>query len=103
MPFKNFNHFNKNHATLISGNVTIILSLTIMLIISLLFTILESARLVSVKTHFTDITYNSLDSLFGNYCKELFDDYGIFAINPGDVDLQNYLLNLGEKIGRAHV
>lgn len=96
MPFKNFNHFNKNHATLISGNVTIILSLTIMLIISLLFTILESARLVSVKTHFTDITYNSLDSLFGNYCKELFDDYGIFAINPGDVDLQNYLLNLGE-------
>lgn len=77
--------------TTLKGNITIVLALSFMLILSLLFTILESARLVSVKTHYTDISMLSLDSLFGNYCKDLFDEYGIFAINPHDVNIEDYL------------
>ena len=73
------------------GSVTIFLSLTITLILSVIFVLIESARLVSLRTYFTDVSYLSMDSLFGNYCKELWQDYGLLSINTSDVDIEDCL------------
>lgn len=80
----------------LSGNVTIILTLTLTTIICVIFTILESAQITSLKTHFTDISKITTDSLFGNYCYELFEDYGLFAINSSDVNFEEYLTSIAK-------
>lgn len=77
--------------TNLSGNVTIALTLTLTICLSLIFTILESARLTSIKTHFIDVTHLCADSLFSNYCSELFNEYGVFGINTTDIDINNFL------------
>ena len=79
--------YNKFH----KGNVTIVLSLILTILLSAIFTLLESARLTVIKTHYTDISYLCMDSLFGDFCYELFDKYGIFAINSSDVNPDNFL------------
>lgn len=75
----------------IKGNVTILLTLSLTIIIGVIFTILEAARLTVLKTYYTDVSYLSTDSLFGDYCYELFEEYGIFALNTSDVDIETSL------------
>lgn len=83
-------HFNKK----INGNVTILLTITLTTIICIIFTILESSRIVSIKTYYTDVSQIATDSLFGNYCYELFEEYGLFAINPSDINCDEYLMSI---------
>lgn len=78
------------------GNVTILLTLTLTTIIFFIFTILESARITSIKTYYTDVSQLAADSLFGNYCYELFEDYGLFAINLADINCSEYLTSIAE-------
>lgn len=85
--------FNKK----LYGNVTILLTLTLTTIICVIFNILESARITSIKTYYTDVSQLAADSLFGNYCYELFEDYGLFAINPADINCTEYLSSIAKE------
>lgn len=51
--------FNKK----LYGNVTILLTLTLTTIICVIFNILESARITSIKTYYTDVSQLAADSL----------------------------------------
>lgn len=86
--------FNQLEVVLKRANVTVYISITLTLVLSVLFTTLESARLTVVKTHLIDTSSICMDSLFGCYCKELYEDYGIFAINPFDIDMEATLVAL---------
>lgn len=79
------------------GNVTILLTLTLTAIVCIIFTILESARITSTKTHCTDISYLSTASLFGNYCMELFEEYGLFAVNSSDTNFEEYIMSITKE------
>lgn len=80
-----------------NGGVTILLTLSLTFIIGVIFTILEAARLTVLKTYYTDVSYLSTDSLFGDYCYELFEEYGVFALNTSDVDIETSLSNYAKE------
>lgn len=77
----------KSRFNQLSGSITIFLTLCITITLSVIFIILESARLVSLRTYYTDVSYLALDSLSGSYCRELWDDYGLLAINTSDINV----------------
>ena len=55
--------------------------------LSLILILMESSRVVSLRAYYTDISYLSIDSLFGSYCNELWEDYGLLGINTSDIDV----------------
>ena len=71
------------------GSITIFLSLSLSVIVSLIFYTLESCHLDALIARSNGITYLSLDSLFGQYCLPLFEDYGLFCLNEQGLDLEN--------------
>lgn len=73
------------------GSITIFLSIAITLILAVIFSFLESARAVCVKTNMIDTSTNSMYSLFGSYCEEIFDKYGIFVLNEPDINVTSFL------------
>ena len=73
----------------IKGSVTIFLSISIGLIVSLVFYTIESCHLDVLVARSEGITYLSLDSLFGQYCLPLFEEYGLFCLNEQGLDLEN--------------
>lgn len=75
----------------IQGSVTIFLSLSFSIIVSLVFYTIESCHLDALIARSEGITYLSLDSLFGQYCLPLFEDYGLFCLNEQGLDLENEL------------
>lgn len=76
-------HFNQN------GSITIFLSISLSIIITLIFYTLESCHIDSLVARSEGITYLSLDSLFGQYCLPLFEDYGLFCLNKQGLNLEN--------------
>lgn len=72
-----------------SGSITIFLSISLSIIISLIFYTLESCHIDSLVARSEGITYLSLDSLFGQYCLPLFEDYGLFCLNEQGMNLEN--------------
>ena len=76
-------YFNQN------GSITIFLSISLSIIITLIFYTLESCHIDSLVARSEGITYLSLDSLFGQYCLPLFEDYGLFCLNEQGLNLEN--------------
>ena len=56
--------------------------------LSLILILMESSRVVSLRAYYTDISYLSIDSLFGSYCNELWEDYGLLGINTSDMSVE---------------
>lgn len=71
------------------GSITIFLSISLSIIICLIFYTLESCHLDSLIARSEGITYLSLDSLFGQYCLPLFEEYGLFCLNEQGINLEN--------------
>ena len=84
-----------------NGAITIFLSLSLSLIVSLIFYTLESCHLDALVARSEGITYLSLDSLFGQYCLPLFEDYGLFCLNEQGIDLENEIKKYADQNTRT--
>lgn len=93
----------RKHRILIStkGSVTIYISLALTLIVSIIFYTLESCHLDSLVARSEGVTYLSLDSLFGQYCLPLFEDYGIFCLNEQGLNLENEIKKYADHNGKT--
>ena len=81
-----------------SGSITIFLSISLSIIISLIFYTLESCHIDSLVARSEGITYLSLDSLFGQYCLPLFEDYGLFCLNEQGMNLENEIKKYASEL-----
>jgi hypothetical protein len=62
------------------GSITIYIALTLAIILSLFFCVIESARITSLKTRSKAVSYMALDSSFGEFAKPLYEKYGLFGV-----------------------
>lgn len=61
------------------GSITVFLSLLLPLLLALIGTLLEAARVHSVRGFLPELTRQSMQMMFSDYNKELWEDYGLFA------------------------
>lgn len=59
------------------GSITIFLSLTIMIVIAVICTVIESARVSVAQTEGKAFAYMAVDSVFAGYGRQVYEDYGI--------------------------
>ena len=83
--------FNKKEY---KGSITVYLSLTLAIVLSLFFCVIESARISSLKARSKAVSYIAADSAFGQFAKPLFEKYGIFSVFSTEedflADIRNY-------------
>lgn len=79
------------------GSITIFFTLTITLILSVLFSIIESARVTSAKVRCMSGAYLSLDSAFGHYARQIYDEYGLFLVFTSEEGFHKSLENYCKK------
>ncbi len=88
---------NNSKKQLYNGSITIFLALTLTLILSVIFTTVESSRRIAVSSYLEGVTATSMDSVFSDYCKQLWDDYHIFAVVTDNKEfkrnLSHYIVN----------
>lgn len=63
-----------------NGSITIYLALTLAIVLSLFFCVIESARIPSLKMRSKAASYIAMDSSFGEFAKQLYEKYGIFGV-----------------------
>lgn len=63
------------------GSVTLFMSMIIMMITSLGFTLLEASRYVGVNEKAKEVTAAACDSTFSEYIKPLYEQYGILGVD----------------------
>lgn len=63
------------------GSITVFLSLCSVLFLSLIFSVIESARIQGARAQTANITDMGNYSLFGEYEKKLLEDYEIFSVD----------------------
>ena len=75
------------------GSITLYLSISMCLILSLICYTVESCHLSALTCRAEGISYICEDSLFSNYCLQLLEKYGLFALNSQDINMDQSLLN----------
>ena len=65
------------------GSITVMLSLVLLLMLSLLFTLLESARVRGLQADADRMTQAAAESVFAEYSRALLEDYDLFALDGG--------------------
>lgn len=63
------------------GSITVFLALTLVLVLSFLFSLLESARVSCMQAKAQEATKVSMQSLFGNYQKGIWEDYHLLFLD----------------------
>ena len=63
------------------GSITLFLALILSLILSLVCTSIESVRMAAARTQILSSLDIGLYSLFGQYDRELLEDYDLFFLN----------------------
>ena len=72
---------------LCDGGITVFFSLVILIIIVLISTVLESARVSIIQSRTRKISEISLDSCFAGYAREIYEDYGLLVLWEKDEEL----------------
>lgn len=80
-----------------SGSISVFLALVLVVIMSLLCTITESARLYSAKYISGQISGAAVDSTFACYAKEMFSDYGVLFLWKNE---DEFIATLKESVNR---
>ena len=84
------------------GSITVFLALTLGLILSLLSSGLESARMAAARTQILNGMDIGLYSLFGQYDKSLLKDFDLFAVDGAcggkEMNLASIYDNLIQKV-----
>jgi hypothetical protein len=66
------------------GTITVFLSLILLLILSLLFTVIEGARVSTAKVYADRALSTAMDSVLAEYYGPLWEEYHIFGLNMGN-------------------
>ena len=61
------------------ASITVFASLSLLLVSSFLLVLLEAARVHGLSSYAKMVRMQSLESLFSNYNRHIFDEYGIFC------------------------
>lgn len=64
-----------------NGSVTVVFTLVFIIILSVVGTVLEAARLQSAAMIVTGTGQSALEAVYTGYARELFEDYGIFLLH----------------------
>ena len=75
------------------GSITVFLSITLTVILALVCTLIESARISAIDARINGITYMGLDSTFAEYASPLFSDYGLLLLWSKEEDFRQRLEN----------
>lgn len=73
------------------GSITIFLALSLTLIISVILSTVESSRRLAVSAYLEGITAMGMDSLFADYCIQLWEEYQIFSLVTNNIEFENKL------------
>ena len=65
------------------ASITVFASLSLLLVASFLLVLLEAARVHGLSSYAKMVRMQSLESLFSNYNRHIFDEYGIFLLDGG--------------------
>lgn len=80
-----------------NGSITIYLLMSLVLMMSMICTIAESARVNCLNAKLRGITYMAADSCFAEFVSEVFDEYGIMALWKDEAeftaDFNDYIQN----------
>ena len=79
------------------GSMTIYLVLMIVLSLILICTLLESARVNAMSAKVKGITYMSMDSVFSEYAKPVFEDYGVMFLWCNESNFNSRFNGFAEK------
>ena len=63
------------------GSMTVYLALSLVLILSLLMTLLESARMRGLRVDGNRMAQTGVESVFAEYCRPLLEDYDVLALD----------------------
>ncbi len=63
-----------------SGVITVYLSLCLILVLALLCTVIESARVSAIEARVQTVSFMGADSLFAEFAEPVFEDYGVMMI-----------------------
>jgi len=83
------------------GSITIFLCLVITVIMSLVCTVVESARVHAARSYARSLTYMAMEYQFANYARQVFEDYGLLTIwEQGDIkeEIKNYINRSNNKV-----
>ena len=85
------------------GSITVFLSLSSVLFLSLIFSVIESARIQGARAQTANITDMGNYSLFGEYEKKLLEDYEIFSVDgsygTGDFSIDSPAMPVPDRSG----
>ena len=74
-----------------NGSITIFLALCLTLMISVILSTIESARRLAVSAYLEGITAMAMDSVFGDYCRQLWEEYQVFSVVTNEIEFENSL------------
>lgn len=70
------------------GSITIYFAGIFLVIISLVFMLIESARLSYIRARVNNVSSISIEAAFAGFTKELFNDYGVFGLYSDEEELK---------------
>ncbi|MGN0382886.1 MAG: DUF5702 domain-containing protein [Eubacterium sp.] len=73
------------------GSISIFLALILVITTALVCTVTESARMFAAKSKMKEMSEAAVQSMFGEYAKELFDDYGLLFMWKSSEELSQSL------------
>ncbi|MGP1432976.1 MAG: DUF5702 domain-containing protein [Catonella sp.] len=79
------------------GSVTIFLSLALILVIALVGSLLESARVTVAREIATDDSYLAVQNILAEYQREVWDDYHVFFVDASEVNGEGGAIKLGNS------
>jgi len=80
------------------ASITIYLSLILLIILSLLFTIIESARVNTAKVYAERALTTAMDSVLTEYYGPLWEEYHLFGLNIGNGTQEEKQSNMIDKL-----
>lgn len=84
--------------------ITVYLSLILILVCALVFTLIESARVSSLKARLKSITFMAEDSIFGGFAEPVFDRYGVMSIWCSEEELlEKFRYYVGANLDRSFI
>jgi hypothetical protein len=82
----------------LKGEITVFLSLIMLLLMSLIFTVIESARTAARRAYIMSVTDLGIHSVFGEFNKGLLEEFEIFGLNAGNQAGELNINGLANKI-----
>ena len=77
------------------GSITVFLSLALILVIALVGSLLESARVTVAKEIALDDSYLATQNILAEYQRELWDDYHLFFVDASEINGEEGAIKLG--------